>query len=215
MPQTITDYWKNVIGDEIDNYELYVNMLGNITLVSISDNSSFQNGNFEYKKSVMNGTKHIKLNEEITNKSKWTVEEIKNRTDKLIEQICKIYPYTLGKVSADSKYRISLERKDYSAFGYFNSDGKIDIDAGSQLKYKKNSVYMNNKIVNYLFEEGIVIEDEETEKLIFAKNYTLDSIEEATEVITGVRDAASSIWKDNNNMSLKDGLANLIISSKK
>ena len=215
MPQTITDYWKNVIGDEIDNYELYVNMLGNITLVSISDNSSFQNGNFEYKKSVMNGTKHIKLNEEITNKSEWTIEEIKNRTDILIEQICKIYPYILGKVSVDSKYRISLERKDYSAFGYFNSDGKIDIDAGSQLKYKKNSVYMNNKIVNYLFEEGIVIEDGDTEKLIFAKNYTFDSIEEATEVITGVRDAASSIWKDNNNMSLKDGLANLIISSNK
>ncbi len=213
MPQTITEYWKKVIGNEIDNYELYVNLLGNITLVSITDNSTFQNGDFDYKKSVMNGTKHIKLNEEITNKSKWTTSEITNRTDALIKQICKVYPYILGKVNKDSKYRISLERKEYSAFGYFNSDGKVDIDAGSQLKYKKNSVYMSNKIVNYLFEEGIVIEDPETERLIFDKNYTFNNIDDATEVITGVKDSALSIWKDNNNLSLKDGLANLILSS--
>lgn len=215
MPQTITDYWKKVIGNEIDNYELYVNLLGNITLVSITDNSTFQNGDFDYKKTVMNGTKHIKLNEEIINKNKWTIEEINDRTEKLIKQICKIYPYTLGKVSNDSKYRISLEKKDYSAFGYFNSDGKVEIDAGSQLKYKKNSIYMNNKIVNYLYEEGIIKEEEETEKLVFNKNYTFDSIDEATEVITGVKDSSLSIWKDNNNLSLKDGLANLIIFSNK
>ena len=215
MPQTITEYWKKVIGDQIENYELYVNLIGNITLVSISDNSSFQNGDFNYKKSVMNGTKHIKLNEDITNKDKWTIQEINERTKDIIEKICKVYPYTLGQVKKDSKYRISLERKDYSAYGYFNTNGKIEIDADSQLRYKKNSIFMNNKIVHYLFDEGIVIEEENTGKLIFAKNYTFDNIDDATEVITGTNEGAKNIWKDNNNMSLKDGLANLIISSNK
>ena len=215
MPQTITDYWKGVIGDDIENYELYVNLLGNITLVSITDNSTFQNGEFDYKKSVMNGTKHIRLNEEIIKKQKWSKDEILSRTSSLIAKICDVYPYIIGKVNSDLRYRISLERKEYSAYGYFNSDGKIDIDAGSQLKYKRNSIYMNNKIVNYLYEEGIVIEEDDTDRLIFAKNYTFENIDEATEVITGVRDASLSIWKDNNNLSLKDGLANLIISSNK
>ena len=213
MPQTITEYWKNIIGTEIENYEFYVNLLGNITLVSVTDNSTFQNGEFNYKKSVMNGTKHIKLNENITDKNQWTTKEIKERTEELIKHICEVYPYVIGKVKKDSKYRISLERKDYSAFGYFTYNGKVEIDAGSQLKYKKNSIYMNNKIVNYLFEEGIIIEDEETEKLIFAKNYIFDNIDEATEVIVGTKEQSSNIWKDNNNMSLKDGLANLIITS--
>lgn len=210
MPQTITQYWKEVIGSEVEKYEYYVNLLGNITLVSIIDNSTFQNGDFEYKKSVMNGTKHIKLNEEITNKNLWRKEEIEKRTSDMISKVLDIFPYVSGKINKDAKYRISLEKKDYSAFGYFNPNGKIDIDAGSQLKYKSNSVYMNNKIVHYLFEEGIVIEEEE--KLVFAKDYTFDCIEDATEVIIGTKDSALSVWRDNNNMALKDGLANLIIS---
>lgn len=211
MPQTMTQYWKDIIGNDIDKYEYYVNLIGNITLVSISDNSSFQNGKFDYKKSVMNGTKHIKINEDIIAEEKWNKVTIERRMSKLIAKVLECFPYVSGNISKDAKYRIFLEKKDYSAYGYFYPNGKVDIDAGSQLKYKKNSIYMNNKIVNYLFEEGIVIEEED--KLIFGKSYTFDSIDEATEVIVGIKDNSLSAWKDNNNMSLKDGLANLIITS--
>lgn len=211
MPQTITPYWKDIIGNDIDKYEYFVNLIGNITLVSISDNSTFQNSEFNYKKSVMNGTKHIKLNEDIISKEKWDRTAIEDRTSKMITKVLECFPYVSGNISKDAKYRISLEKKDYSAYGYFYPNGKIDIDAGSQLKYKKNSIYMNNKIINYLYEEGIVIEEED--KLVFEKSYTFDSIDDATEVIVGTKDNALGAWKDNNNMSLKDGLANLIISS--
>ena len=211
MPQTITQYWKDIIGNDIDKYEYFVNLIGNITLVSINDNSTFQNGEFNYKKTVMNGTKHIKLNENIISKEKWDRSAIEDRTSEMITKVLECFPYVSGNISKDAKYRISLEKKDYSAYGYFYPNGKVDIDAGSQLKYKKNSIYMNNKIVNYLFEEGIVIEEED--KLVFEKSYTFDSIDDATEVISGTKDNALGAWKDNNNMSLKDGLANLIISS--
>lgn len=211
MPQTITPYWKDIIGNDIDKYEYFVNLIGNITLVSISDNSTFQNSEFDYKKSVMNGTKHIKLNEDIISKEKWDRTAIEDRTSKMITKVLECFPYVSGNISKDAKYRISLEKKDYSAYGYFYPNGKVDIDAGSQLKYKKNSIYMNNKIINYLYEEGIVIEEED--KLVFEKSYTFDSIDDATEVIVGTKDNALGAWKDNNNMSLKDGLANLIISS--
>ena len=92
MPQTKTNYWINYVNDEA-LYEQIVNRIGNLTLVDENDNSGMSNKNFEVKKNYLTKTRHIKLNEDILNKSEWNEEEINKRSKLIAKQFNRIFKY--------------------------------------------------------------------------------------------------------------------------
>lgn len=102
--ENIPDDWVKMIADGDKNLakeyrEKYVHTLGNLTLTGYNQNLS--NMSFEKKKERrdITGTKYIgyrnglSLNEDVVSEEKWTVEKIKNRTDKLVKTIKEIYAW--------------------------------------------------------------------------------------------------------------------------
>lgn len=92
MPQTSTPYWETKVADK-DNYDDIVNRIGNLTLVDSKDNSSMSNNNFDSKKSTLEKSKHIKMNEYILAKAEWNEIEINNRSKELAKEFISIFKY--------------------------------------------------------------------------------------------------------------------------
>ena len=92
MPQTKSKDREDKIWEN-STYEDVVNRIWNLTLVDFKDNSAMSNKNFEKKKSVLNESKHIKMNEYILSKEAWNEEEIRVRSNLLAEEFIKIFPY--------------------------------------------------------------------------------------------------------------------------
>lgn len=103
--QNIPDEWVKMIADGdktiANNYrETYVHTLGNLTLTGYNQNLS--NMSFEKKKDRMDksNTKYIGyrnglvLNEDVVSEETWTVDKIKERTNKLVEIIKSIYSWS-------------------------------------------------------------------------------------------------------------------------
>ena len=93
MPRTLTSEWKKELGDEYQLvYDTYLHTLGNITLTGY--NSEWSNKPFLNKKEqILEVSKFKFLNSDILSMSKWTKEEILNRTDRLAKSLLEIYPY--------------------------------------------------------------------------------------------------------------------------
>ena len=71
----------------------------NLTLATKVDNSIMKNNVWSYKNKILASTSHLKLNEELINVEKWTIDCIDERTNNLIEKIKELYPYPIA--SAD------------------------------------------------------------------------------------------------------------------
>lgn len=102
--QNIPEEWVKMIADGdktlADNYrETYVHTLGNLTLTGYNQNLS--NMSFKKKKDRMDksNSKYIGyrnglvLNEDVVSEETWTVDKIKERTNKLVEIIKNIYSW--------------------------------------------------------------------------------------------------------------------------
>ena len=99
--QNIPKEWINMIAD--GNKELayeyldkYVHTLGNLTITGY--NSNLSNYDFEKKKYRKNQegkdigyTNGLYLNNDVVSESKWTIEKINNRTDKLVTTILELF----------------------------------------------------------------------------------------------------------------------------
>ena len=94
----IPEYWVNMIanGDkELANQylEKYVHTIGNLTITGY--NSNLSNMSFDDKKNRMKGQNYIGyknglfLNSDVVSKSIWTIDEIQNRTNKIVEILMK------------------------------------------------------------------------------------------------------------------------------
>lgn len=90
MPQTLTDDWKKILGENWEEIQdNYLHAIGNLTLTgynSTMSNSSFISKKSEYKFS------HLDLNRYFDNINIWNAEQIINRGNKLAEQALKIWP---------------------------------------------------------------------------------------------------------------------------
>lgn len=145
LPQAPTPYWYQYVSKE--DYEKYVGLIGNLTLATNLDNSKMNNNEWQHKKSILETTKHIKLNEEILKSDTWGVEQIKERTQKLINKIIEIYPYeesTLEKAplsdDQEAKY-LEEKRKVRSLLKMRRSNFSFDaleIPNGSRLVFARN-----------------------------------------------------------------------------
>lgn len=210
MPQTANEYWKEVSGLNEEDYVNVINRIGNLTLASSTDNSKMGNRDFEYKKSVLEETKHLKLNENILIKHNWTVSDIDERSDKLVNQIIEILPYPrtsyviLGK---DKNRNIYLNSKSITANGYLNENNSVTIFADSQVKF---DVLPNSETLKELRDDLLEQEIIEHKNGVvkFNQNFTFSSISSATDFILGGSNNGWNYWKDENDIVINISLRN-------
>ncbi len=89
FPQRPNDAWKRKFGDD---WEKYVNKLGNLTLVERRLNSKMSNKPFEEKKKILRKRgREFFLNEEIQKYNDWTKQELENRHKDLTNRVLNIY----------------------------------------------------------------------------------------------------------------------------
>ncbi len=91
MPQTLTDWWVQHLGDEAEeDHAVYVHTLGNLTLTGY--NSELSNSSFPEKQKLL-AESHLELNRYFRSCSKWTSEEIQHRAEALADRAIHIWAY--------------------------------------------------------------------------------------------------------------------------
>lgn len=211
MPQTINDYWASVSGLDEDRYTSVVNRIGNLTLVAASDNSKMKNNDFEYKKTVLASTKHLKLNADIYTKKSWTVKDIEDRTQFMINQIIALFPYvqsTYKEKKQQANRHITLKAGSVSAIGYLNENNTLTVFAGSEVRY---STSPNSSSLKELREE--LLDQEIVEyrggHYIFTQDYTFNAPSSATDFLLGGSNNGWDFWRVDNGLTIKEALRNL------
>lgn len=223
MPQTPTKEWLDALNVDEITYEKNLHRLGNLTLATKVDNSKMKNKPWCYKKEILASTAHLTINKEILSVEKWTIEEIYKRTDKLIEQIIQLYPYSSASDAVIVKHEIFLDWDGVVANAIlFEEDGSVEVQAGSEIVKYVNSSDVEDwqyEIYNQLLEDGIVKEIDKgavfVKPYLFTaqkKNYTALSVS-AGVILCGNRNGWD-YWQDgsgkslNSNKDLKARLTN-------
>jgi uncharacterized protein with ParB-like and HNH nuclease domain len=173
MPQTPTPQWYEELGVDKETYELNVNRLGNLTLATRRDNSKMSNKVWQYKNEVLAGTQHLKMNIELLKKDKWNILEIDERTESLIKEIQRLYPYEAIKDANFDRISISINQDKIHADAYFYPEnGMVMILKGSTLadvdettEYSYDATPLRNELIenNYI--------EEVDGKLTFVSDY--------------------------------------------
>ena len=178
MPQTPNEYWIKYTNGDRQEYDMQINRIGNLTLVSKIDNSIMGNSNFEKKKKVLEDTLHINMNKEIYEKKEWSVKEIDDRTSKLIEAFLKSYPYCSSKIDyIDNKNDviINIIREDVYAVGVLKNINEVEVLQGSEIRYNTLPTKEVNRLLReQLIDEGIIVNEQG--KWVFDQNYCFSSL---------------------------------------
>lgn len=98
MPQTPSEEWLEELDTDIEIYQENLHRLGNLTLAAKRDNSKMGNDVWNYKNEVLKGTAHLTINMELLSIDRWDLTQIEARTIKMIDRICKLYPYPNVKI---------------------------------------------------------------------------------------------------------------------
>ena len=208
MPQTMNEYWAEVSGLTEEEYTKVVNRLGNLTLASVRDNSKMKNNDFEYKKQVLKKTKHLKLNADIYHKDSWTVKDIDERTQALIDEIISLYPYVHSEYHETKEHanrHITLTVGSISAMGYLNEDNSLTVFSESEVKYSTPPYSQRMKELREDLLEQEVVEFKHG-RYIFTEDYTFNSPSAATDFILGGSNNGWEYWKDENGVVIKESL---------
>ena len=209
MPQTPNEYWNAIAKLTPEQYDICVNRLGNLTLAAIPDNSRMQNNDFNYKKAVLESTKHLRLNAPIYAKSSWTVEDIDTRTKELVDKILELFPYISSsyRTSDNAMRHITLSRSDISAHGYLHSDNKLTVFSGSTVRFSSiPSSDSLKELRDDLLENEVIIC--ENGIYSFSQDYTFSAPSSATDFILGGSNNGWAYWKDPDGNLIGDSLRN-------
>lgn len=190
MPQTQDDpgYWRKIVGDELENYEIHCNKIGNLTIVSTRDNSAMRNSSFERKKEFLQQSKHIKLNESILLDSEWNVQKIDERTLKMIDAINTEFKYVSAEVDKKISYEIHFRKtfKNYEIncnakmlFG-----GEVIVLEDTIVNYKSGSHYLEDEKISCAINSGFLTINED-KTITLHKDSKFDSIEDLTKILLG------------------------------
>lgn len=176
MPQTPTKQWIEELNITEDEYQRNLNKLGNLTLAAKSDNSKMRNNPWEYKNEILKSTSHLIINQEILEKEQWNIEEINDRTEALISEINRLFPYPETSDKFIKKEEIFIKTTKVKAAAYLYLDtGDVEILQGSELyKFDNPEKYPDvEEERDQLLEDGIIYDD--GDKLIFLENYIVTS----------------------------------------
>lgn len=93
MPQTLNSEWKEELGPDYEViHEEWVDKLANLTLTAY--NSKYSNRPFKQKLEMKNGflDSGIRMNQHISKNNKWTLDELEDRNQRLINRSLRIWP---------------------------------------------------------------------------------------------------------------------------
>lgn len=93
MPQHLTPAWQKELGEDYDQiHQMWLHRIANLTLTAY--NSKYSDNPFEVKKSMKNGfvESGIRLNVWIANKEHWTLAELEERSQYLIDRALNVWP---------------------------------------------------------------------------------------------------------------------------
>lgn len=210
MPQTINEYWAEVSGLDEDQYTSVVNRIGNLTLAAVSDNSKMGNNDFAYKKMVLASTKHLKLNADVYTKDIWTVKDIEERTQFLIDQIIALFPYVQSSYKETKEFanrHITMNAGSLMALGYLNEDNSLTVFAGSEVRYKtKPNASRLQELREELLEQEII--EYSGGRYVFSQDYTFNSPSAATDFLLGGSNNGWNYWKVDTGQTINEALRN-------
>ena len=160
MPQEGSK-WLDKLGINEDEYLKQRNRLGNLTLISKSDNSKAQNNIWEFKKELFASTSHLKINEYILNRPDWNIDEIETRTNLLISKIIEMFPYFSASASSTDIIPIHIwsPNPEFTATGFFYCDsGAVEIVKDSMVSdyHDNQNSETNIDLYEKLEEEGAI-----------------------------------------------------------
>lgn len=92
MPQHLTPVWQKELGDDYEQiHEIWLHRIANLTLTAY--NSKYSNSPFTEKKTMQNGflDSGIRMNMWIALKDKWTLTELEERSDYLMNRALQIW----------------------------------------------------------------------------------------------------------------------------
>lgn len=92
MPQHLSNAWIDMLGENyIAIHEEWLHRIANLTLTAY--NSKYSNSSFSEKKTMDHGFTEsgIRMNQEIARYDKWTIDEIKDRSEKLTQRALTIW----------------------------------------------------------------------------------------------------------------------------
>ncbi len=196
MPQTATPEWLSTLSCSKEEYEENVHRLGNLTLAARADNSKMGNKVWGYKNKVLESTAHLKMNQDLYKKDNWSLKDIEDRTEFLIGEIARLYPYFELEDSKINKISICIDKFGIYAQGIFYPDnGCVEILEGSTIYTEMPTAdkYPDIEALRAeLKEEGII--GERDGNLTFLENYTVYA---KNSKLTGLSAAASIILHGN------------------
>lgn len=208
MPQTSTAYWEEKAGVSGEEYIELVNTIGNLTLVTKPDNSAAGNKDFETKKKIFEDTLHIRLNKILYGMSEWTSEAIKNRSERLIDELISMYPYlrSNGNYDHDGSRNIFLEAHGIKASGYLNEDGTVTIYSGSEIYSKIKDIASDTlgEVRQEMLDKEII--KKTIGGLQFTQDYIVPSVSNAAGLILGGSRNGWDCWKDEDGIIINDSL---------
>ena len=108
MPQTLNSEWKDELGPDYEViHEDWVDKLANLTLTAY--NSKYSNRPFRQKLEMKNGflDSGIRMNQHISKNKKWTLNELEERNQRIINRSLKIWP------EVDSDYMPPKKEMEY------------------------------------------------------------------------------------------------------
>ena len=177
MPQKPTMNWYSTLGVTKEVYEENVHRLGNLTLAAKSDNSRMSNNVWEYKNSILASTNHLKINLPLLDKKQWTIDEIDRRTELLIKEIARLYPYYEAKDSDVNKIPVYIQNDEIFALANYYPDSKsLEVESDSQLFMGLSEENQDSQIEELrmeLIDQEVLAE--KNGKLVFLQDYTFDS----------------------------------------
>lgn len=89
--------WQETLGkDDAADLEVntYINTIGNLAMMSGSNNARKSNRSFQVTKQLLSGS-GMKMNRELSEENDWNILKIKERSRALAKQICEIWPYDI------------------------------------------------------------------------------------------------------------------------
>lgn len=108
MPQTLNVDWREHLGEDCEQtHELYLHVLGNLTLTGY--NSELSNSSFDKKKKLLDES-HLEINKYFKNKKSWLRDDIDWRSYALADIALKIWSY-FGDEQADSNEQTDVTGK--------------------------------------------------------------------------------------------------------
>ena len=216
MPQTQDDpgYWRRMIADQLENYEIHCNKIGNLTIVSSRDNSAMRNNNFDKKKEYLSQSKHIKLNEYILSQPKWGVDEIDARTQLLIDLINKEFKYESMIVDKKLAYEVHFNKEikgqKFTCIAKIFNGGDVIVSSDCLVTYKVGNKGFDNEKVKGALQDGFLnVNDDKTVTL--KQDSKFSSIEHLTEVLIGeLPKKYSHLWTVEDGISVSVTIDNII-----